>query len=31
MIPSAEVYVSKAGCSAPAECDIHIGTPVKYS
>lgn len=26
MIPSAEVYVSKAGCSAPAECDMHIGT-----
>ena len=26
MIPSVEVYVSKAGCSAPAECDIHIGT-----
>mgnify|MGYP004507120757 FL=1 len=26
MIPSVEVYVSKAGCSAPAECDMHIGT-----
>ena len=31
MIPSVEVYVSKAGCSASAECDIHIGTPVKCS